>query len=204
MRTQGPDSMGLEDDPWHDTTHGTLVKSRVPQIFQYLGDFNWDFHFHVLLHFDWHLLEKYRVNGFELLLKQQEYELKAWCKHLQLFSEKLLPSLSAWLKGQDDEDDWVQRDPSTYLDNLINILNVGRRRRRRRRPLDDVPHHRREHGLGLRLGLGLTHRFEYLVRVGKRQSTLFIDATGELQSEHTVPAQACTPEPLDGIRAAAS
>ena len=147
---------------------------------------------------------KYRVNGFEPLLKQQEYELKAWCKHLQLFSEKLLPSLSAWLKGQDDEDDWVQRVPSTYLDNLINILNVGRRRRWRRRPLDDVPHHRREHGLGLRLGLGLTHRFEYLVRVGKRQSTLFIDATGELQSEHTVPAQACTPEPLDGIRAAAS
>ena len=27
-----------------------------------------------------------------------------------------------------------------------------------------MPHHRREHGLRLRLGLGLTHRFEYLVR----------------------------------------
>ena len=147
---------------------------------------------------------KYRVNRLKPLLQQQEYALKAWCKHQQLFSEKLLPSLSAFLKGQDDEDDWVQRDPSTYLDNLINILNVGRRRRRRRRPLDDVPHHRREHGLGLGLGLGLGHRFEYLVRIGKRKSTLFIDATGELQSEHTVPAQACTPEPLDGIWAAAS
>ena len=143
---------------------------------------------------------KYRVNGSIPLLKHQEYALKAFCKHLQLFSEKLLSSPSAFIQGQEDEDDWVQRDPLTYLDNLINILNVGRRRRWRRRPLDDVPHHRREHGLGL----GLGHRFEYLVRIGKRKSTLFIDATGELQSEHTVPAQACTPEPLDGIRAAAS
>ena len=191
MRTQGPDSMGLEDDPWHDTTHGTLVKSRVPQINTLVTSTgtSTSTYFFTSTGTYW----KYRVNRLKPLLKQQEYALKAWCKHQQLFSEKF--------SRLDDEDDWVQRDPSTYLDNLINILNVGRRRRWRRRPLDDVPHHRREHGLGL----GLGHRFEYLVRIGKRKSPLFIDATGELQSEHTVPAQACTPEPLDdGIRAAAS